>query len=92
MCIRDRHGEGPVAARQFDQLRVAVGPRVAEEDEPVGALASQRLAQAVPQPRVAHLVQGQIGEGDVLLQDGGVAGPFGVAMGQEDVYKRQVDQ
>lgn len=64
-------GVGEVAVGLLDQLEVAEGPLLAEVGQLV--LVTDEREQ---HPRLPQQVQGDVGEGHLLLQDGGVARPL----------------
>ncbi len=71
-------GVGEVAVRLLDQLEVAEGPLLAQVRQLV--LVADHGQQ---DPGLAEQVEGDVGEGDLLLQDGGVSGPFAEAVGED---------
>ncbi len=64
-------GVGEVPVGLLDQLEVAEGALLAEVGQLV-LVAGEREQH----PRLSQQVQGDVGEGDLLLQNGGVAGPL----------------
>ena len=74
-----------VAVRALDEQQVAEVPGVAQVGEVVGgaALALDLGGEAEPHLRLADQVERDVGEGDVLLERGGVAAPFGDAVAED---------
>ena len=74
------------------RLRKARG--VAEIGELVGVapLALDLARERQPEPRLADQVEGDVGEGDVLLQHRGVAAPFGQAVAEHEAAVAQAQQ
>ncbi len=70
-------GVREVAVRLLDQLEVAEGAFLAQIGEFVLV-----AGQGQQHPGLAEQVQGDVGEGDLLLQDGGVPGPLPQAVGE----------
>jgi hypothetical protein len=80
--------------RQLDQGVVAELVRVAEVGQPVfRALAAlQRGGQLVEQARLADQVEADVGQGDVLFEDGAVPAPLGIALAEDQGIVGEVQQ
>lgn len=90
------HGEGPVPLGKLHQDGVLVLQGVPQEDELIkirfrvtGVGPVQLAPQLQVELGVAQLVLGQVGDGDVLLEDGGVGHPLGEALGQDHLVVGQ---
>ncbi|CAM5269130.1 hypothetical protein SALBM217S_04045 [Streptomyces griseoloalbus] len=70
-------GVGEVAVGLFDQLEVAEGALLAQEGQFV-LVAGHRQQD----PGLAEQVERDVGEGDLLLEHGGVPGPLAETVGE----------
>ena len=79
---------------QLDQRVVAELVRVAEIGQLVfrAITALQRGGQLVEQARLAYQVEADVGQGDVLLEDGPVPAPLGIALTKDQSIVGEVQQ
>src|SRR4029077_3235838 len=87
-------GAAEVAVGELDQLDVAVGDAVAEVGE--GILVAPLPLYLAGQPeevrRLPDEVERDVGERDVLLEDGAVTAPFGQPVAQDQAVVPQPEQ